>query len=344
MRGNGSIFYRFASDFIETLKELPCDLPAAAEQVRIQLKKICAIAAPFDIVLYPFQNNGKKISPSNHALSDSAIVQNGDKFLVKRVPASLAKSILASADARDADERARTSEASSSKTSSCYDGLEALSDSDNENNPDAKQLEPAPFNCASSNATASSTSSVGGDPQSTSLAAQPDLANIEFDPNADFNEDEDEEENKREQLLMQEIISGQPANTARRSSGGVKPRETLASRYFRNSNMIWTKDSSGRPQQESSYVQPIRANTFGPRLFGGQRRQTTHPVIPVGEHYVCHICGKKGHHIKNCPLGSDPKRQKKVKPSRGFPRSWLQRISEDKVSQYEGEVYSLPGL
>eukprot|EP00923_Selenidium_pygospionis_P017006 GHVN01029912.1.p1 GENE.GHVN01029912.1~~GHVN01029912.1.p1 ORF type:complete len:949 (-),score=311.60 GHVN01029912.1:454-3300(-) len=75
--------------------------------------------------------------------------------------------------------------------------------------------------------------------------------------------------------------------------------------------------------------------------YGGQQFQPDEK-IEVSESYICHMCGHQGHHIRNCPRGSDSKRQKKIIAATGIPRSFLQTISPDQVPSIEGLVYVLP--
>ncbi|CBZ55867.1 hypothetical protein NCLIV_062930 [Neospora caninum Liverpool] len=60
--------------------------------------------------------------------------------------------------------------------------------------------------------------------------------------------------------------------------------------------------------------------------------------VPVGEDYICHMCGERGHHIRNCTRSNDPRHQKKIRPATGIPSSFLRDISVEEIPRY-AEVY-----
>jgi hypothetical protein len=68
---------------------------------------------------------------------------------------------------------------------------------------------------------------------------------------------------------------------------------------------------------------------------------------PPPDNYVCHICGKGGHWIADCPnqngatsaSGSDPKR---LRTMHGIPTSKLQKV-ESSDAQAAGGTFMLPG-
>lgn len=197
-------------------------------------------------------------------------------------------------------------------------------------------------------------------------------------------DEDDEEETERERLLLQKVMeqhgehrgpreqiltsgsTGEGCQSTLMGSGvngsalggtgkDVRPRESLASRYYRSRNLTWVKgDSTSVANVSGSAASGQPGSSFtsynnypkrpGRPLFTGNhsRNLSANTIIPVREGYLCHICGEKGHHIRNCPKGHDPKQQKKVKPATGLPRSWLQRISEDQVAQLNCDVYNLP--
>lgn len=64
---------------------------------------------------------------------------------------------------------------------------------------------------------------------------------------------------------------------------------------------------------------------------------------PIGPNYICHLCGERGHHIRNCQKrqGKSALSGKKIKPATGIPRNWLQLINLADVALYD-DVYSLP--
>ncbi|XP_055388801.1 uncharacterized protein LOC129617721 [Condylostylus longicornis] len=351
------IFYRFASE--STLRELSTELPASAGDIRSQLKKIVSIPSSLDLVVYELNEQGRS---SRYVCSDNIVINEGQKLLVSRVPYAYGKSLLKAAIECQAKERvaeAKSAEAVSSKASSIIDhtGLEPVSSDDEDNSlpllTSQRQTNPERSETASSHPSSSSSLSSSEPPslysrpssQShlTSSSVSHPIEGVHskegaFDPAVDFDEDDDDEETEQEQLKIRKIMLEQQSNEVTSSrSDHHRPRDSLASRYHRNRNLTWSKDS-----EKESYSQQ-------PRLFSNGRqfemkRGTGPPnaIVPVHANYVCHICGEKGHHIRNCPKGNDPKRQKKVKPSTGLPRSWLQRISEDEIAQCKCDVYSLP--
>lgn len=324
----GTLFFRFASE--STLREFSFPLPSRAGDVRAQLKLNLSISSPLDVLVYRLLDDGKS---SRNALSDSAVLVEGQKLLIKRVPESLARSILSAALDAEARER-KVAEELSVKLSNVdpLEGLEAVSDSDESVDDDVPEFP----------SDAPSESSAPSEPSSelqvcTPVSTEPDDVYI---PTELSEEDEDE----MEQVLIQRVMDQQVG------SHRSDKQPTLASRYYRGRNLTWSRDSdSNNPTPDSSTTYGNssygRFNTFNRFDQRGGRGggRPVQPIVSVKESYVCHICGEKGHHIRNCPKGHDPKRQKKVKPSTGLPRSWLQRIPDDRVAESECDVYSLPG-
>nr|PIM04815.1 zinc finger, C3HC4 type (RING finger) protein [Toxoplasma gondii COUG] len=70
----------------------------------------------------------------------------------------------------------------------------------------------------------------------------------------------------------------------------------------------------------------------------GSNLPTAAGYVPVGEDYICHMCGERGHHIRNCTRSNDPRHQKKIRPATGIPSSFLRDISVDDIPRY-AEVY-----
>lgn len=396
MSTKGKMFFRFASE--KTLREFALfAVPASSGEVRMLLKKKLAISAPLDVVLYEIRDNGKS---SRYAMPDHAMINDGQKCLAKRVPVSLAKAILTAAveaetlrhergDSKSVRSVASSEEiacnASSSSVIDMQNGLELLSDSDDDDasvqltshkppqqpsdapslNKEARPSsdQPSPFLPSTTTGPPTSYPVLSSSNHVGNHAGIPVVGTAsitdnepEFNPETDF-DDEAEEDIESEQLMIQQIIQGQPGisrqsslSSQGRNQRPTQPRENLASRYYRNCNLSWSKDSPVRPQGVHSGPSPssnLGHVNFGHgnlgHLGGMRRPRVAEPLVPVRENYVCHICGEKGHHIKNCPKGHDPKTQKKIKPSTGLPRSWLQRIPDDQIAQHDGDVFCLPG-
>jgi len=146
-----------------------------------------------------------------------------------------------------------------------------------------------------------------------------------------------------EDSLIQAVIDQHGEHRGPISSGNGDGKESLSQRYHRSKNWTWTKgDGENIPggkfgiRGTSSY-----RGRGGPWPNSWDRVLSQQPTIVVRPEYVCHMCGEKGHHIRNCPKGNDPKKHKKIKPATGMPRSWLRRVSQEEASKLD-EVYSLP--
>lgn len=85
--------------------------------------------------------------------------------------------------------------------------------------------------------------------------------------------------------------------------------ETLANRYYRCRNLTWTRQSNTTPTR-----------SIGP---GGRtnKRTASDNLIPVPVGYVCHICGEKGHHIRNCTKQWDNNKRRKKTLQTIMPRA-----------------------
>jgi hypothetical protein len=183
--------------------------------------------------------------------------------------------------------------------------------------------------------------------------------------------DDEDEEDERERILLRKVaeehenhlgpytksVAARKVFTSgeknyfqekfNRSNAVRNHRGYSGKRFFRNCNLTWTKQNEQKTTAETcSTPLPFPSN----RNVGRQVNtlKSSHfclpkTIIPVNENYLCHICGEKGHHIRNCLKGNDPKQQKKVKPATGVPRSWLRRIPQDQVAMVNGDVYCLPG-
>ncbi|ANQ10671.1 Uncharacterized protein PCOAH_00049930 [Plasmodium coatneyi] len=59
----------------------------------------------------------------------------------------------------------------------------------------------------------------------------------------------------------------------------------------------------------------------------------------VSPDYICHMCGKKGHSIKNCPMSSF-NNNKKIKVPTGIPTNFLTKIKAEDINKYD-QIYIL---
>eukprot|EP00922_Rhytidocystis_sp_ex-Travisia-forbesii_P017839 GHVS01026588.1.p1 GENE.GHVS01026588.1~~GHVS01026588.1.p1 ORF type:complete len:455 (-),score=54.28 GHVS01026588.1:1347-2711(-) len=136
-------------------------------------------------------------------------------------------------------------------------------------------------------------------------------------------------------------------------SGMAGNQESLAHRYLRNKNWSWTKEGGESMPENGPPGKRVLLPAFlsnkgvfrgtssgrggGPGGRGGSFQTA---VINVGLDYVCHMCGHRGHHIKNCSRSHDNRHQKRVKPATGIPVNFLKRIDPDDIPNYS-DVYVL---
>ncbi|AFZ79226.1 hypothetical protein BEWA_020730 [Theileria equi strain WA] len=121
-------------------------------------------------------------------------------------------------------------------------------------------------------------------------------------------------------------------------------QESLSRRYYRNRMLLvgqgapsvpGTQPSVSTTQSESAAVpQPgvqVTQNEYGDAVL---------EIIKVDADYICHMCGEKGHHIRNCVQPEGKRLSKKIRSATGIPTDFLTPISPDDISKYD-EVYIL---
>ncbi|GFE53232.1 zinc C3HC4 type RING finger protein, putative [Babesia ovis] len=127
----------------------------------------------------------------------------------------------------------------------------------------------------------------------------------------------DSDEDSRIQAVMQQ-----------RDYYGGDNQDTLSRRYYRNRATTAADADRGSTKAQRTPV-PIKIHP-----------DTTQDAVPVDNNYICHMCGQRGHHIKNCTQPEGKRIHKKIRPATGIPVDFLQVINEDDINNYD-EVYHL---
>eukprot|EP00375_Theileria_parva_P002237 XP_764915.1 hypothetical protein [Theileria parva strain Muguga] len=108
---------------------------------------------------------------------------------------------------------------------------------------------------------------------------------------------------------------------------------------------------SGKPQVQLEYYKKMAQmppQTYqsgfplagpGPTGFIPGSYDTTDTSY-LSQNYICHMCGQKGHNIKDCTNMDGKRLSKKIRPSTGIPTDFLTPIPSSDVPKYE-EVYIL---
>lgn len=127
---------------------------------------------------------------------------------------------------------------------------------------------------------------------------------------------EDDEEDRAETESIIKIISMHAEHrgpkTSELKSALSAPGDNLARRYIRSKRQNLAAEAAAK--------QPS--------------------TITVSASYICHMCGERGHHIRQCPKKQGRRRVKKIRAATGIPRSWLKLITADQIDEFE-DVYSL---
>ncbi|GAB68552.1 hypothetical protein PCYB_134260 [Plasmodium cynomolgi strain B] len=98
--------------------------------------------------------------------------------------------------------------------------------------------------------------------------------------------------------------------------------------------------------QNSSYANAMSHNNYT-NSRSQQKTQTGHNHVSnqdtttkyVSPDYICHMCGKKGHSIKNCTMSSF-NNNKKIKVPTGIPTNFLTKIKAEDINKYD-QIYIL---
>ncbi|XP_952370.1 uncharacterized protein TA12675 [Theileria annulata] len=109
---------------------------------------------------------------------------------------------------------------------------------------------------------------------------------------------------------------------------------------------------SGRPQVQLEYykkmaqmppqnyqsnvpnTQTSNSNSLAPSPYD------TTDTSYLSQNYICHMCGQRGHNIKDCTVMDGKRLSKKIRPSTGIPTDFLTPIPSSDVPKYD-EVYIL---
>ncbi|GIX60685.1 zinc finger, C3HC4 type (RING finger) protein [Babesia caballi] len=138
------------------------------------------------------------------------------------------------------------------------------------------------------------------------------------------------DEDSRIQAAMQE-----------RDFFGGETGDTLSRRYYRNRTTATTATSSASrgadgASRSSRPAPGAPAFPQAPSYFD----PAANDVVPVDISYICHMCGQRGHHIKNCIQLEGKRSHKKIRPATGIPVDFLRVIGEDEINDHD-EVYHL---
>ncbi|UKK02138.2 hypothetical protein MACK_001493 [Theileria orientalis] len=125
--------------------------------------------------------------------------------------------------------------------------------------------------------------------------------------------------------------------------------DSLSRRYYKNRTLL-------KQNNLSTSSMPITAGSAGTTASVGYSSATTgvqipgrmythdmddqNEIIPVDSDYICHMCGERGHHIRNCTNIEGKRLSKKIRSSTGIPNDFLTPISFKDISKYD-EVYML---
>ncbi|GBE59000.1 zinc C3HC4 type protein [Babesia ovata] len=323
------------------LVHLPCTVRIAREKLKEEcgLQNVTAI----DFVLY-LPSNEPEVLPDSYSLGEQCQV------LVARCPAAEARKLLEAAEKRFAVPgiAASTSKSesntgsisriattvsmaqSSSATISSRPSMESQTQESNAESLNGETVEDrklTAFVGGSPTITRQRTAGEFDDATTHSSLSEPSLLNGGASSvNAESAIDSDDEDS-RIRAAMQE-----------RDFYGGESTEAVSRRYYRHRTLAapGAPVTGGAPRgvrrlshSHASYSTP------GHRFDHGAAE-----VIPVAENYVCHLCGQRGHHIRNCTQSDGKKPHKKVRLATGIPVDFLQVIGEDEIGNY-GEVYLL---
>ncbi|ORM41944.1 E3 ubiquitin-protein ligase RBBP6 [Babesia sp. Xinjiang] len=141
------------------------------------------------------------------------------------------------------------------------------------------------------------------------------------EPASYSDEGSESDEDSRIQAIMQE-----------RDLYGGETADSLSRRYYRNRKL--------EPSETEARVAAVVSKVTRPQAVVRGYFDTSSDVVTVDENYICHMCGQRGHHIKNCSLQEGKRQHKKIRPATGIPVDFLQVINEDDITIYD-EVYQL---
>ncbi|EUD65986.1 hypothetical protein C922_03713 [Plasmodium inui San Antonio 1] len=93
----------------------------------------------------------------------------------------------------------------------------------------------------------------------------------------------------------------------------------------------------GNANSHSTYTN-WRSQQKGQTFYNNGSNQETSTKY-VSPDYICHMCGKKGHSIRNCTMSSF-NNNKKIKVPTGIPTNFLTKIKAEDINKYD-QIYIL---
>lgn len=144
-----------------------------------------------------------------------------------------------------------------------------------------------------------------------------------------------DEEDLRIQMVMQEkdVYGGETQDqTTRRYYRNKVPTPSIATQTADTGQHVSGVTSSAQRQKAASAAYASQKAPF--------HDGSIYDSVAVHENYICHMCGQRGHHIRNCYLQEGKRLHKKIRPSTGIPVDFLEAIKEEDIDKYD-ELYQL---
>ncbi|SCM08022.1 conserved Plasmodium protein, unknown function [Plasmodium chabaudi adami] len=99
-------------------------------------------------------------------------------------------------------------------------------------------------------------------------------------------------------------------------------------------------NNEGYNKYDKNKTQHWSSNSYGNNYGNNNNYQPSEPTNEyVHPDYICHMCGKKGHSIKNCTMSAF-NNNKKIKVPTGIPANFLTKISAEDIYKYD-QIYIL---
>ncbi|EDO08175.2 hypothetical protein BBOV_III006140 [Babesia bovis T2Bo] len=294
------------------------DLPCAVLNARQKLKEECGLqhVTAIEYILY----NDDEVLPNEYILQDACQVE------VARCKSSDAQELMKQADEqyklrpqhvesdyspKESLDEAEDCNGISLSTSSTQDKVDLGDNIDTSTNPMNESSDPADM----INVALPEEETIH--PNDMNDHGYNEEYGDEYYQDSGSNPNESDEDSRIQAVMQQ------------RDFYGGESTETLSHRYYRKRTFTATEADSEGPAKIPWTQVPSRAYV-----------DMNQDVVPVDENYICHMCGQRGHHIKNC-LQPDGKRlHKKIRPATGIPVDFLQVINEDDINNYD-EVYHM---
>lgn len=330
-------------------------LPCTVEVAREQLKEECGmhLSTAIEFVLY-LPSNESEVLPASYMLAQ------GCQVLVARCAGAEARELMAAADKRfsmatsapvnnagpamgGVPRIATSTSTAHSSSAAAYSrqSLESQAQEDKSGSFYDETTESREFNDAEDGKIASLMRQSPNDTQQriagdfdgvtirSSISEPSNIIGVPSSRNSESALDSDDEDS-RIQAAMQE-----------RDFFGGEGTEAISRRYYRNRTLAATGAPSGDSGARGTAGVSKFMHSHAPYSISGSRfDHSTVDPMPVDANYICHMCGQRGHHIKNCVQPDGKRIHKKVRPATGIPVDFLQVIGEDEIGNYE-EVYHL---